>query len=477
MKNKYILLFIFNLLMFSLSAQTLDQARAWLKEGEYEKAKPVFEKFLKTQPNNGNYNLWYGISCLKTGDPQQALSPLKVAVQKRVPSGQLYLAETYSDLYMFENAVETYEAYIADLKKKKRDTEEVELALEKCKVNLRYIKNVEQVCIIDSIIVDKANFLSVYQLSPETGKIYTYDEFFNTSSNPSGVVYETERKNKIYFGQQSAKEVSKIFTRNKLGDEWGPINVLPERVNNISGDTNYPFMMGDGITIYFASNGDQSTGGYDIFVTRYNSTSDTYLAPENIGMPFNSPYNDYMYVIDEFNNLGWFASDRYQPEDSVCIYVFIPNESKQTYNYENMELSDIINFAKINSIRATWKDEQTVVSAQNRLEKVFNQTNTTQPVVDFTFVINDKRTYNYFSQFKSTTAQALFKNYQQKEKDLEQQQAKLQNLREQYIKGSAAGKDKLKPSILDLEKRIITLQNEVDSLEIEVRNAEIKITK
>lgn len=22
-------------------------------------------------------------------------------------------------------------------------------------------------------------------------------------------------------------------------------------------------------------------------------------------MPFNSPYNDYMYVIDEFNNLGW----------------------------------------------------------------------------------------------------------------------------------------------------------------------------
>ena len=35
-------------------------------------------------------------------------------------------------------------------------------------------------------------------------------------------------------------------------------------------------------------------GGYDIFVTRYNSDTDNYLNPENVGMPFNSPFNDYM---------------------------------------------------------------------------------------------------------------------------------------------------------------------------------------
>lgn len=91
------------------------------------------------------------------------------------------------------------------------------------------------------------------------------------------------------------------------------------------------------MTIYYASDGDGSMGGYDIFVTRYNTNTDTYLVPENVGMPFNSPYNDYMYVIDEYNNLGWFASDRYQPEDKVCIYVFVPNDSKRTYNYEAME--------------------------------------------------------------------------------------------------------------------------------------------
>lgn len=56
--------------------------------------------------------------------------------------------------------------------------------------------------------------------------------------------------------------------------------------------------MADGVTIYYASDG-EGLGGYDIFVTRYNTNTDTYLVPENVGMPFNSPYNDYMYVIDD----------------------------------------------------------------------------------------------------------------------------------------------------------------------------------
>ena len=42
--------------------------------GEYdEEAKPTFKKLVKTQPGNGNYNLWYGVCCLETGEPAEAL--------------------------------------------------------------------------------------------------------------------------------------------------------------------------------------------------------------------------------------------------------------------------------------------------------------------------------------------------------------------------------------------------------------------
>ena len=86
--------------------------------------------------------------------------------------------------------------------------------------------------------------------------------------------------------------------------------------------------------------------------------TDTYLAPENVGMPFNSPTTIIVYVIDEFNNLGWFASDRYQPEGKVCVYVFIPASSKQVYNYENMDKSKLIKLAQLHSIKDTWTNEK-----------------------------------------------------------------------------------------------------------------------
>lgn len=154
-------------------------------------------------------------------------------------------------------------------------------------------------------------------------------------------------------------------------DEWSQGKPLPGSIN-ASGNANYPYVLSDGVTIYYASDGDGSMGGYDIFVTRYNTNTDTYLVPENVGMPFNSPYNDYMYVIDEYNNLGWFASDRYQPEDKVCIYVFVPNDSKRTYNYEAMEPEKMIELAQLHSLESTWKDSKIVDDARQRLEAVIN---------------------------------------------------------------------------------------------------------
>lgn len=141
--------------------------------GQYAEAKPVFQKYVKSQPANGNYNLWYGVCCLKTGNAAEALKYLETAVKKRIPSGQLYLAQTYNDLYRFQDAVDCYEEYIADLSKRKKPTEEAEQLLEKAKGNLRMLKGVEDVCVIDSFVIDKANFLKAIKLvkNPESSSL------------------------------------------------------------------------------------------------------------------------------------------------------------------------------------------------------------------------------------------------------------------------------------------------------------------
>lgn len=457
-----------------LSAQTLEQARAMFTRGEYETAKPVFERYVKQSPNNANYNYWYGVCCLKTGETGKAIKPLELAHKRKIQNAPYYLGQAYDEMYMFDEAVEAFEDYIATMAKKKDPAEEAKAMLEKSKQSARMIKGVEEVCFIDSFVVDKENFLQAYKISEESGKLMPYNEYFNTGSNSEGTVYETEIGNKIYYGELSEQDSTlSIYTRSKLLDDWSNPTPLPESIN-ASGSANYPFMLTDGITIYYSSNGEASSGGYDIFVTRYNTGTEGYLAPENVGMPFNSPFNDYMYVIDEYNELGWFATDRNQPDGKVCVYVFVPNTFKQTYNYEAMEPEHIRNLARLNSIEDTWKDMDIVEAAQERLRKALSSRPKEAKKADFEFVINDDATYYSLSDFKSETAKKYFLEYQYLAKEFTQQTDKLEAQRQQYAQANEAGKRNMTPAILDLEKRVQTMSEELNKMKVIVRYEENK---
>lgn len=476
MKLKYTILLLLACRLTVASAQTLDQARNMFAKGEYEQAKPIFERQVRSQPNNANFNYWYGVCCLKTGEAEKSIRYLEFAAKRKIQNAPLYLGQAYDLTYYFEEAVKAFEEYIEAQARKKQPAGEAAIRLERSKANARMLKGVEDVCVIDSFIVDKARFLDTYKISEESGKIYTYNDFFNVQGDNEGTVYETELGNKIYYSKTGNDSTLNIFSRNKLLNEWSKEVKLPGSINT-EGDANYPFVLTDGITIYYASNGPHSMGGYDIFVTRYNSGSDTYLAPENVGMPFNSPFNDYMYVIDEFNNLGWFATDRRQPEDKVCIYVFIPNASRQAYNYEAIDTQRMRNLAKLNAIDETWKDMTEVTQARNKLADVMTQVPEERKVYDFEFIVNDRYTYHSLNDFTSSPAKELFGKYRQMEKEHKTQADRLEEQRDKYAKANKADKEKLAPGILELEKQVQAMSEQLSALRVDVRNEEIKSLK
>ena len=470
-KGNYILLLILCLLSGTLSAQTLEQARAFYKQGEFAKAKLVFKKYVKNAPGNANYNYWYGVCCYETGETETSLKYLEFGAKRRIQEAFKYLGQVYYDLYRFDESQESYEEYISLLEKKKQPIEEYEKLLEKAKLAGRMLKGVEEVTFIDSFVVNKSEFLDAYKISEESGKLFTYNEYFNVKGNNPGTVYQTELQNKLYYSAKGKGNNLNIYAQNKLLDKWGSAALLPDAINT-SANENYPYVLSDGVTIYYASDGEGSIGGYDLFVTRYNTNTDNYLVPDNVGMPFNSPFNDYMYVIDEFNNLGWFASDRYQPKDKVCIYVFIPNASKQTYNYEATDADIIRKAAMIQSLKTTWKDKEAVKAGKQRLTMTIYHKPEVQSVHDFDFVIDDHTVYHSMEDFQSPEAKSLFKQWQQKKKDFQKLSEKLEKQRETYAQASKAGQATLAPAILDLEKRVEQIENELSQTEITIRNTE-----
>ena len=329
----------------------------------------------------------------------------------------------------------------------------------------------QQIVFVDSAVVAKEDFLSVIQLNPESGKVDTYDHFFRSEGHSDSYVFINEMGNKCYFSDENANGQMRLYTLDKLGEDWSDPLAL-KGINDGISEANYPFMMNDGTTFYFAAKGKESIGGYDIFVTRADSENGQFLKPENIGMPFNSEANDYMYVIDELSNIGYFVTDRRQPAGKVCIYVFIPPTSRRIYNSDAYTDEQLRGFADISRIANTWGKGTERKQALERLKAMGASSAAKQSKSAISFVINDRITYTDISQFKDTESADLYREYLNTQKQLKEMEQLLEKSRNFYAKAKPEDKRVLRTEILDAEKQFVRLTADVKTLEKRIRKAE-----
>jgi len=103
-------------------------------------------------------------------------------------------------------------------------------------------------------------------------------------------------------------------------DEWSdPINLGSTINTTLNEDT--PFITEDGSSLFFSSQGHNSMGGYDIFVSRLDGEGDWGI-PENLGYPINTTDDDLFYY--PWNNgqvayVALFEKDSYGKEDIYTL--------------------------------------------------------------------------------------------------------------------------------------------------------------
>lgn len=324
----------------------------------------------------------------------------------------------------------------------------------------------QQIIIIDSIVTSKDQFLASLRMTPESGKLMTTGSFYR--NNQKGILYLNEMGNKVYFSQPDGHQLQ-LYTADKLGNEWS----RPQRLEGISegiDEASYPFMLTDGVTFYFAGKGEESIGGYDIFMTRYDSRSGSFLKPENIGMPFNSEANDYMYAIDEANRIGYFVSDRRQPEGKVCIYIFIPSETRKTYNAAKYSEEKIRSFADITRIADTWGNGTERKAALERIKSKYSAIDVPRQLVS---TGDEASAVEYHSQ----EAKLLYQKLLKEQNSLDIVNSRLEQLRQKYHKANDSERSQMKSEILKLEEDAIQLYANVKKLDKATRNAEINSKK
>lgn len=236
------------------------------------------------------------------------------------------------------------------------------------------------------------------------GDIYTsefvngqYTEPKSSGSNINTKAYESSASisfdgKELYFaanreGGMGGEDIymSKWDEKKK---EWGPATSLGPVINTKERETGV-FLHPDGEHLYFASEGHNSMGSFDLFVS--TKVDGKWTTPVNLGYPINSPDADVFFVVSGSGRYGYYSSFREDGYGEKDIYriTFLGPEKPPLTNTEDNLLAGIaepvkqvviepkveIKTSNLAILRGTVRDAKTLAPLEAKLELINNETN------------------------------------------------------------------------------------------------------
>ena len=124
----------------------------------------------------------------------------------------------------------------------------------------------------------------------------------------------------LYYSSADADGIHNIYRTELRDTVWTVPELINENLTS-SSDEIFPVLSPDGNSLYFASKGLYGMGGYDLYVSRWNRESHDWETPVNLGFPYSSPADDFLFMNTPDGKYSLFASNRECSRDSVWVYV------------------------------------------------------------------------------------------------------------------------------------------------------------
>lgn len=438
-------------------AQNATTASRLFEEGNYEAAQAAYKHLLQGNPRYPLYLYRYARCAQQQGDYETAITYFNKAGDK-YPLKYFYLGDMYMHLWRFDEAITAYDTYLQSLSSPNERVPYIRQQVHKAEKMQRYLKRVEKVQILDSIEVSMDSMLYVCALSAEAGTL--------TRNTEGQIVYMNQRGDRQLWAAQQDSALA-IVSAHRLLDGWSQPDRLPLTINRASRQMS-PYVLSDGVTLYFASNDTNGLGGFDIYVSRYNTATDTYTHPENIGFPYNSEANEYLFAIDETRRIGYLATDRFSPAGRVRVYSFVPSEPKAYWR--GISPDSLAAYAQLKYLLMADSTEahtlQPIVPAPAIVEK--------QQEPQIHFILNNNIIYTSLNDFHSTEAREMYNQWQALQNQLTAETQTLDSLRLQYSTATPQQRKEITPLILRLESSQSTRTQQANDLLNAVRREELK---
>ncbi len=133
-------------------------------------------------------------------------------------------------------------------------------------------------------------------------------EVINSKARETHATFSVDQ-NEIYFtsdrkGGFGGLDIYRV--RRLPNGKWSKAQNLGSTINTPY-DEEGPYLHPDGQSLFFASKGHNTMGGYDVFVS-YIDENDKWSTPENLGYPINTPDDNIYYIPSVDGRRAYYAS-------------------------------------------------------------------------------------------------------------------------------------------------------------------------
>ncbi len=294
---------------------------------DYSKAYPLYSQLVSNYSKDPDFNYRLGV-CMIYSEPdkKKCLGYLKTAsknFEKAPKELPFFLGKAHHINYLLNEAIGYYTEFKATASPALQKKMQVDREITACQNCKRLLSTLSDVAVRSKKQLNEADYFRTYDLKTIGGKLLVKPDEFKTSTDKkkkeSSVVFLPKNSNVVYFSSygENGQNGKDIFTSYKQAD--GTYS-KPEPVQGINTeyDEDYPFLHPDGKSLYFASKGHNSMGGYDIFKSVFDENSGTWLNPVNLEFPINSP-DDYLFVTDSLEQTAYFSTGRQSPPGKIDV--------------------------------------------------------------------------------------------------------------------------------------------------------------
>lgn len=151
-----------------------------------------------------------------------------------------------------------------------------------------------------------------------------------TSAEPLDIDKNIPTQGEVAFFPDKSRLIASVKSRKSIGGfdlfesqmeengRWSKLRPLGSNVNTWR-DEITPFVAADGKTLFFASNGAEGMGGFDVYRTTRNNAGG-WTQPEHLGAPINSVDDDLAFVLDAAGKVGFLATRRQATSSDLDLY-------------------------------------------------------------------------------------------------------------------------------------------------------------